>query len=101
MPNAAWWAKVARERPGGEAMVDELKTLAENIKTLTWADIEREALHCPVLHHMRHLDAMDNLTREQVMIFTLLWFSRTRRQAIDLETKRLMNQAAPVRPVDR
>ena len=60
---------------------------------LTWADIEREALQCPVLQRLWHLDAMDSqLTREQVMIWTLLWFSRNRRQMLDRETERLMRE---------
>jgi hypothetical protein len=68
---------------------------------LTWADIEREVLECPVLRRMWHLDAMDSvLTREQVMIWTLIWFSRDRRQMLDRETKRLMNEPAKPQPIN-
>lgn len=60
---------------------------------LTWADIEREALQCPVLQRLWHLDAMNSLlTLEQVMIWTLLWFSRNRRQILDREAERLMRE---------
>ena len=60
---------------------------------LTWANIEREALQCPVLQRLWHLDAMSSpLTREQLMIWTLLWFSRNRREMLDRETERLMRE---------
>jgi hypothetical protein len=60
---------------------------------LTWADIEREALRCPVLQRLWHLDAMSSpLTREQLMIWTLLRFSRNRREMLDLEADRLMRE---------
>jgi hypothetical protein len=61
---------------------------------LTWADVEREALYCPVLQRMCHLDAIDGLTREQVMLWTLIWFSRKQREMLDRETKRLMNESS-------
>jgi hypothetical protein len=62
---------------------------------LTWAAIEREALRCPVLQRLWHLDAMSSpLTREQVMIWTLLWFSRNRREMLDREMERLMREPA-------
>jgi hypothetical protein len=62
---------------------------------LTWANIEREALHCPVLQRLWHLDAMSSpLTREQLMVWTLLWFSRNRREMLDSETERLMREPA-------
>lgn len=60
---------------------------------LTWANIEREALQCPVLQRLWHLDVMSSpLTREQLMIWTLLWFSRNRREMLDRETERLMRE---------
>lgn len=63
---------------------------------LTWADIEREALQCLVLQRLWHLDAMNNqLTREQLMIGTLLWFSRDRRQMLGREVDRLMREPKP------
>lgn len=62
---------------------------------LAFADIEREALQCPVLQRLCRLDAMNSpLTREQVMIWTLLWFSRNRREMMDREAERLKREPA-------
>lgn len=65
---------------------------------MTWLHVEREALHCPVLNRMIHVEAMESplirerpATREQIMIWTLLWFSRHQREMIAREVERLKN----------
>jgi hypothetical protein len=69
--------------------------LATSPHELTWTDIQREALQCPILQRLVRIEAMNTLppvTREQLMIWALLWLSRNRREMLDRETGRLMRE---------
>lgn len=65
-----------------------------DIAGLNWQDIERESLHCAVLQALRHLDKKTPEKREQLMIWTLLWFSRVRREMMEREIQRVMREPA-------
>jgi hypothetical protein len=60
--------------------------------TSNWEDIQREALHCPVLHRMVHHDRARHATREELLMMTVLWLSRERRRMMALEIDRLVNR---------
>lgn len=74
----------------------EAGMLAELVDPVpTWETVREGAMRDPVLYHLVHMDAHDYADRETLLIATVLWLARSRRELIEAEIRRRMNQPMP------
>ena len=59
----------------------------------TWADVERAALHCPVLHAAVTLVRAGRFTREEALTIAAVHLSKFRANALSRGADRLANLA--------
>jgi hypothetical protein len=63
----------------------------------TWEDVERAALHCPVLARLvAYVRSNEGtVTREQALIWAVLFLSKERADSLAREVDRLKHEPAP------